>query len=101
MTKYELTNILKDYVSPKLLDEAVEKVLNFGDSAVQINRSDDIVNIGDINENTPDGTRFMRNGRMYRITRAHKRCCEMYECGAACKFYNVCEQLPFGFELVM
>ena len=98
MTKYELTNILKDYVFPKLLDEAVEKVLNFGDSAVQVN--DKVLNVDDINENTPDGTRFMRNGRMYRITRADKGCCEMYDCGEACPFYNVCENLPFGFEIV-
>ena len=98
MTKNELTNILKDYVSPKLLEEAVERVLNADNPDVQIN--DDVLDVKDINEDTPDGTRFMRNGRMYKIIRADVRCCEMYECGQACPFYDVCENLPFGFEIV-
>ena len=67
MTKKELTNILKDYVSPKLLEEAVEKVLNFGDSAVQVN--DKVLDVDDINENTPDGTLFTMCGKTYVLHR--------------------------------
>lgn len=73
-------------------------MLNCDNQDVQIN--DRVLDVDDINEDTPDGTRFMRNGKMYRITRADVKCCEMYECGEACQFYNVCENLPFGFEIV-